>query len=392
MEKTWRWFGRKDKITLPMLRQIGVEGIVTALHDVPNGEIWALEAIQSLKDYIESHQLRWSVVESLPVSEAIKYAGPERDQLIENYKVSLANLGKAGIKTVCYNFMPVIDWIRTDLEHPWEDGTSSLYFDKIRFAYFDCMILQREGAEKDYTDSELQQVRELDKTITETEKNELVDTIIVKTQGFVNGNIKEGDRHPVTIFRRLLSLYDGIDRDALRENLRYFLQAVMPVCDEYGINMCIHPDDPPFQVLGLPRIVTSEEDITWLLHAVDNSHNGLTFCAGSLSAGLHNNVPSLARMFAHRTHFVHLRSTNAFPNGNFIEASHLGGRAHVIELIRIFEKERPGVPMRVDHGRIMLDDAGKGYNPGYSFHGRMMALAQIEGMMAVINEESKLKS
>lgn len=163
-------------------------------------------------------------------------------------------------------------------------------------------------------------------------------------------------------------------------------------CDEYGINMCIHPDDPPFQVLGLPRIVTSEEDITWLLHAVDNSHNGLTFCAGSLSAGLHNNVPSLARMFAHRTHFVHLRSTNAFPNGNFIEASHLGGRAHVIELIRIFEKERPGVPMRVDHGRMMLDDAGKGYNPGYSFHGRMMALAQIEGMMAVINEESKLKS
>ncbi|MDC1724854.1 mannonate dehydratase, partial [Phocaeicola vulgatus] len=200
------------------------------------------------------------------------------------------------------------------------------------------------------------------------------------------------DRHPVTIFRRLLSLYDGIDRDALRENLRYFLQAVMPVCDEYGINMCIHPDDPPFQVLGLPRIVTGEEDINWLLHAVDNPHNGLTFCAGSLSAGLHNNVPLLARMFAHRTHFVHLRSTNAFPNGNFIEASHLGGRAHVIELIRIFEKERPGVPMRVDHGRMMLDDAGKGYNPGYSFHGRMMALAQIEGMMAVINEESKLKS
>ena len=366
MEKTWRWFGRKDKITLPMLRQIGVEGIVTALHEVPNGEIWTLEAIKSLKDYIESHQLRWSVVESLPVSEAIKYAGPERDQLIENYKISLANLGKAGIKTVCYNFMPVIDWIRTDLEHPWEDGTSSLYFDKIRFAYFDCMILQREGAEKDYTGSELQQVRELDKTITEAEKNELIDTIIVKTQGFVNGNIKEGDRQPVAIFRRLLSLYEGIDRNALRENLRYFLQAIMPVCDEYGINMCIH--------------------------AVDNPHNGLTFCAGSLSAGLHNNIPLLARMFAHRTHFVHLRSTNAFPNGNFIEASHLGGRAHVTELIRIFEKERPGVPMRVDHGRMMLDDAGKGYNPGYSFHGRMMALAQIEGMMAVINEESKLKS
>lgn len=375
-----------------MLRQIGVEGIVTALHEIPNGEVWPLEAILSQKAYIEAHDLRWSVVESLPVSEAIKYGGDERDELIENYKKSLANLGKAGVKTVCYNFMPVIDWIRTDLKHLWEDGTTSLYFDKIRFAYFDCLILQRAEAEKDYTANELKQMYELHKVITEAEKDELVDTIIVKTQGFVNGNIKDGDKNPIDIFRRLLALYKGVDRNALRENLRYFLQAIMPVCDEYGINMCIHPDDPPFPVLGLPRIVTCEEDIAWILHAVDNPHNGLTFCAGSLSAGLHNNVPALARMFARRTHFVHLRSTNAFPNGNFIEASHLGGRAHIIELIRIFEKERPGVPMRVDHGRMMLDDADKGYNPGYSFHGRMMALAQIEGMIAVVNDESKLES
>ena len=269
---------------------------------------------------------------------------------------------------------------------------SSLYFDKIRFAYFDCLILQRAEAEKDYTVNELKQMYELDKVITDAEKEELVDTIIIKTQGFVNGNIKNGDKNPVDTFHHLLAPYKGIDRDALRENLRYFLQAIMPVCDEYGINMCIHPDDPPFPVLGLPRIVTCEEDIAWILHAVNNPHNGLTFCAGSLSAGLHNNVPALARMFAHRTHFVHLRSTNAFPNGNFIEASHLGGRAHIIELIRIFEKERPGVPMRVDHGRMMLGDTDKGYNPGYSFHGRMMALAQIEGMMAVVNDESKLES
>lgn len=390
MEKTWRWFGKNDKITLPMLRQIGVEGIVTALHEIPNGEVWPLEAILNQKTYIETYGLRWSVVESLPVSEAIKYGGAERDNLIENYKKSLINLGKAGVKTVCYNFMPVIDWIRTDLEHLWEDGTSSLYFDKIRFAYFDCLILQRAEAEKDYTVNELKQMYELDKVITDAEKEELVDTIIIKTQGFVNGNIKNGDKNPVDTFHHLLAPYKGIDRDALRENLRYFLQAIMPVCDEYGINMCIHPDDPPFPVLGLPRIVTSEEDIAWILHAVNNPHNGLTFCAGSLSAGLHNNVPALARMFAHRTHFVHLRSTNAFPNGNFIEASHLGGRAHIIELIRIFEKERPGVPMRVDHGRMMLGDTDKGYNPGYSFHGRMMALAQIEGMMAVVNDESKL--
>lgn len=392
MEKTWRWFGKNDKITLPMLRQIGVEGIVTALHEIPNGEVWPLEAILNQKTYIETYGLRWSVVESLPVSEAIKYGGAERDNLIENYKKSLINLGKAGVKTVCYNFMPVIDWIRTDLEHLWEDGTSSLYFDKIRFAYFDCLILQRAEAEKDYTVNELKQMYELDKVITDAEKEELVDTIIIKTQGFVNGNIKNGDKNPVDTFHHLLAPYKGIDRDALRENLRYFLQAIMPVCDEYGINMCIHPDDPPFPVLGLPRIVTSEEDIAWILHAVNNPHNGLTFCAGSLSAGLHNNVPALARMFAHRTHFVHLRSTNAFPNGNFIEASHLGGRAHIIELIRIFERERTGVPMRVDHGRMMLGDTDKGYNPGYSFHGRMMALAQIEGMMAVVNDESKLES
>ncbi len=389
MEKTWRWFGKKDKITLSMLRQIGVEGIVTALHDVPNGEIWTVEAINDLKQYIESYGMRWSVVESLPVCEAIKYAGPERDQLIENYKVSLANLGKCGVKTVCYNFMPVIDWVRTDLQHPWPDGSSSLYYDRVRFAYFDTRILQREGAEKDYTEEELRKVAELDKVITEAEKDELVDVIIVKTQGFVNGNIREGDKNPVAIFKRLLSLYDGIDRDALRENMRYFLSAIMPVCEEYGVNMCVHPDDPPFQILGLPRIVTNEEDIDWFLRAVDNPHNGLTFCAGSLSAGEHNDTRELAKKFAKRTHFVHLRSTAAMPGGNFIESSHLSGRGHLIDLIRIFEQENPGLPMRVDHGRMMLGDEDKGYNAGYSFHGRMFALAQVEGMMAVVEDELK---
>lgn len=389
MEKTWRWFGKKDKITLPMLRQIGVEGIVTALHDVPNGEIWTMEAINDLKSYIESYGLRWSIVESLPVCEAIKYAGAEREQLIENYKISLANLGKCGIKTVCYNFMPVIDWIRTDLQHPWPDGTSSLYYDHIRFAYFDIRILEREGAEKDYTEEELQKVAELDKVITEAEKDALIDTIIVKTQGFVNGNIKEGDKNPVSIFKRLLALYKDIDRDALRENMRYFLSAIMPVCEEYGVNMCVHPDDPPFQVLGLPRIVTNENDIEWFLNAVDNPHNGLTFCAGSLSAGEHNDTRELAKKFAKRTHFVHLRSTAAMQGGNFIESSHLTGRGYLIDLIRIFENENPGLPMRVDHGRMMLGDEDKGYNPGYSFHGRMLALAQVEGMMAVVDDEKR---
>ena len=387
MEKTWRWFGKKDKITLPMLRQIGVEGIVTALHDVPNGEIWTVEAINELKSYIESYGLRWSVVESLPVCEAIKYGGTEREQLIENYKVSLANLGKCGVKTVCYNFMPVIDWIRTDLQYPWPDGTSSLYYDRIRFAYFDIKILKREGAEKDYTEEELHKVSELDQVITEKEKDDLIDTIIVKTQGFVNGNIKEGDKEPVVLFKRLLTLYKDINRDILRENMCYFLSAIMPVCEEYRLNMCVHPDDPPFQVLGLPRIVTNEEDIAWFLNAVDNPHNGLTFCAGSLSAGEHNDTRELAKKFAKRTHFVHLRSTAAIPEGNFIESSHLSGRGHLIDLIRIFAKENPGLPMRVDHGRMMLGDEDKGYNAGYSFHGRMLALAQVEGMMAVVDDE-----
>ena len=387
MEKTWRWFGRKDKITLDMLRQIGVEGIVTALHEVPNGEIWTEEAILDLKSYIESYGLRWSVVESLPVCEAIKYAGPERDELIEKYKVSLANLGKCGIRTVCYNFMPVIDWIRTDLYHPWADGSSSLYFDRVRFAYFDLRILAREGAEADYSPEVLAKVEELGRTITDAEKDELIDSIIVKTQGFVNGNIREGDKAPVSIFRRLLAQYEGIDRAQLRENMRYFLAAVMPACEQYGVDMCVHPDDPPFQVLGLPRIVTSEEDIAWFLDAVDNPHNGLTFCAGSLSAGAHNDVVGMARRFASRTRFVHLRSCEILPGGNFIEASHLGGRANLVELVRIFERENPALPMRVDHGRTMLGDEKMGYNAGYSFHGRMLALGQVDGMMAVVKDE-----
>lgn len=389
MEKTWRWFGKKDKITLPMLRQIGVEGIVTALHDIPNGEVWPLEAINDLKNYIKDAGLRWSVVESLPVSESIKYGGKNADQLIANYIESLANLGEAGINTVCYNFMPVIDWIRTDLEYTWADGTSSLYFDKIRFAYFDCLILNREGAEKDYTAEEMAKVYALDKTITDAEKEQLIDTIIVKTQGFINGNIKEGDKNPVVIFKNLLSLYKDIDRNALRENLKYFLSQLMPVCEEYDINMCIHPDDPPFQMLGLPRIVTGMEDIEWILNAVDNPYNGLTFCAGSLSAGMHNNVPELARKFASRTRFVHLRSTDVFQNGDFIEASHLEGRGHLIELVRIFEKENTALPMRVDHGRLMLDDGNKGYNPGYSFYGRMYALAQMDGVIETVKDELK---
>ena len=290
-------------------------------------------------------------MESLPVSEEIKYAGPQRDKLIEDYKVSLANLGKTGVKTICYNFMPVLDWARTELEYPNPDGTSNLYFNRAEFAYFDIHILKREGARDDYDASTLERMEEeVAPRMNEEAEKRLVDNIIVKTQGFVNGNISENDFDPVGKFRDLLKLYEGIDADKLRENMAYFLNAIMPVCDEYDINMCVHPDDPPLQILGLPRIVTCDEDIRKFLDAVPNPHNGLTFCAGSLSAGAHNDVVELAEKYADRTHFVHTRICNVLPNGDFKEASHLDPR--LIKVVRTFEKRRPGVPMRVDHAPL----------------------------------------
>jgi mannonate dehydratase len=403
MERTWRWFGKNDKITLAMLKEIGVEGIVTALHDVPLGQVWTREAIHDLRTYIESYGMRWSVVESLPVTETIKYAGPDRDEQIEIYKQSMRNLSAEGIHTICYNFMPVLDWARTDLDHPNPNGTTNLYFSWTQFAYFDICILKRKGAEADWEKRGkemgrdiLAEVAELKQSMTPEEDHKLVENIIIKTQGFVSGNFHEGDEHPVELFRELLALYKGIDKEQLRENMKYFLEAIMPVCDECDMFMCVHPDDPPYPILGLPRIVTSADDIQWLLHAVPDKHNGLTFCAGSLSAGGHNNVPEMAEKFANRTWFVHLRSCHIFPNGDFTEASHLGGRADLIRLSHIFEqeeqkrKDNPNtarLPMRVDHGMTMLNDDSKGYNAGYSFMGRMFAMGQVQGILAAVDRE-----
>lgn len=370
-----------------MLRQIGVEGIVTSLYDVPNNEVWQTEDILDLKKFIEAAGLHWSVVESLPIVESVKYGGKDRDRWIDNYNASLKHLGQAGITTVCYNFMPVIDWVRTDLHKTLPDGTQTLYFDKIKFAYFDCKILKRKDAEKEYTPEEMDKVNALDRVITEAEKAELIDTIIVKTQGFINRSIAHGNEDPVEAFKNLLRFYEEVDKGKLRANLKYFLQAVIPVAEKYGMRLCIHPDDPPFPVFGLPRIVSDKDDIRWILDAVESPSNGFTFCAGSLSAGIQNDVVDLARNFAKQSFFVHLRSTEVLENGDFVEASHLGGRANLIEVIRIFEKENPAVPMRVDHGKLMLDDIEKAYNPGYSFLGRMFALAQIDGMMAVVRNE-----
>ena len=394
MERTWRWFGKNDKITLAMLKQIGVEGIVTALHDVPLGEVWTREKIRDLREYIESYGMRWSVVESLPVVETIKYGGPDRDQQIEVYKTSMRNLAAEGVKCICYNFMPVLDWARTDLLHENPNGSSNLYFSYAEFAYFDIYILKREGAMEEWAAFNrfpgrnlLAEADELAKEMTPEKDHKLVENIVIKTQGFVSGNFHEDDEHPIELFRQFLDLYKDIDKDKLRENMKYFLEAIMPVCEETGINMCVHPDDPPIPVLGLPRIVNSDEDIEWFLNAVDNPHNGLTFCAGSLSAGIQNEVVELARKYASRTHFVHLRSCHIFPNGDFTEASHLGGRADIIELARIFEKENPNLPMRVDHGMTMLGDDNRGYNAGYSFLGRMFALGQVQGILATVDRE-----
>lgn len=392
MEKTWRWFGKNDLITLSMLRQIGVESIVTAIYDIPPGEVWSTHTISDLKNYIEEGGLRWSVVESLPVAEEIKYGDAVRDQLIENYKVSLANLGKEGVTTVCYNFMPAIDWVRTDLHHKLPNGTYTLFFDKIRFALFDCKILQREGAENDYTQQEMESVEKLHASMTVAEREELIDTIIVKTQGFIHRRIAEETTDPLQAFAKLLRCYEGIDKQQLRENLAYFLAQVVPVAQQHGITLCIHPDDPPFPVFGLPRIVSDEADIAWVLDAVESSSNGLTFCAGSLSAGIQNDIPAMARRFAPKIGFAHLRSTQLLPGGDFMEASHLEGRGFLVDVIRILEQERPHIPMRVDHGRLMLDDITKAHNPGYSFYGRMFALAQVDGMMAAVKEEKRMNN
>ncbi|MCQ2243411.1 MAG: mannonate dehydratase [Bacteroidaceae bacterium] len=415
MERTWRWFGKKDKITLAQLKQIGVEGIVTALHDVPLGEVWTQEKIHELRMYIESYGMKWSVVESLPVVETLKYAGPDRDHQIEVYKESLRNLGKEGIHCVCYNFMPVLDWARTDLLHENPNGSTNLYMDWGVFAYFDIYLLKREGAREDWAAFSkahnwgrdlVAEADEMKKTTTPEQDHELVENIIIKTQGFVSGNFSEGDSAPIQKFHDLLKLYDGINKEKLQENMKYWLEAIMPVCEEYDINMCVHPDDPPYPVFGLPRIIGTDEDIQWFLDAVPNPHNGLTFCAGSLSAGEHNKVVEMAKKYAERTHFVHLRSCHIFPNGNFTEASHLGGRADIVELVRIFEKaEQTGkpnsghrLPMRVDHGMTFTDEPGgvmdelaHGHNSGYTLLGRMFALGQVQGIMAAVDNELGLE-
>lgn len=399
LEKTWRWFGKNDKIKLSDIRQIGIEGIVTALHHIPNGAVWSLEDINQVRLQIEKHGMRWSVVESLPVHEKIKYAAPDRDLLIENYKKSLTNLAKCGIHTVCYNFMPVIDWIRTDLHYNLENGTEASYFDFVEFVVFDRFILNRKEAAQEYPAEIIEKADRRFAGMASEERVQLINTIIVETQGFIDGITADGPEQAVDIFNEMLEKYKGIDDTGLRKNLKYFLERVIPIAEVNGIKMCIHPDDPPMKVLGLPRIVSSQDDIQWILDAVDSSANGLTFCAGSLSAGAHNNLDKMVKLFAHRIYFAHLRSTHLLENGNFYEAGHLEGGADIYTILKIllFEQRKRKnagasnhiIPMRVDHGHKMLQDFTVNYHPGYPLIGRLKAMAEICGLEVGIERNLK---
>lgn len=390
LEKTWRWFGDNDSITLSEIKQIGIEGIVTALHHIPNGEVWTVEEIKKTQNKIEQHGMRWSVVESLPVHESFKYGGDDRERLVENYKESLRNLGKCGIKTICYNFMPVIDWIRTELNHKLPNGSEVLYFNFVDFVVFDFFVLDRKAAEHEYPIDIVEKARERFSKMSSQDIANLVDTIIVKTQGFIDGITADNPEQAIIIFKELLNQYAHIGDEQLRDNLKYFLEAIMPTAEEYGIKMCIHPDDPPMKVLGLPRIVSSRDDIKWILDTVPLPSNGLTFCTGSLGAGVHNDLDSMVEEFSSRIYFAHLRSTQQKPDGDFFEAEHLEGSVDMYNIIKnlVSEVDRRGsenrMPMRVDHGRKILFDFEANYHPGYPLLGRMKAMAEITGMTTAI--------
>lgn len=389
LEKTWRWFGRNDKITLAELKQIGVQGIVTALHHIKGGAVWPVDEILSVKNEIESHGMRWSVVESLPVSEEIKTNSSRRGEMIENYKTSLRNLGECGIDTVCYNFMPVLDWARTDLHFSNERGAESMLFDYPTFAAFDIFILQRSNARQDYPADVIEQAEILADRMSESDKNTLAYNIIVVTQGFINGTVENADNYK-EIFLSYLDRYADIDRDTLRKHLSLFLHDIIPVAEENGINMCIHPDDPPFPLLGLPRIASTAEDFEWIFAECSSLSNGLTFCSGSLSVREDNDLVDIVKRFADRIHFVHLRNIIRLGNRSFFESAHLEGCVDMYSVLKSLLEEQHRrksngrsdlrMPFRPDHGLKILDDFNRQSNPGYPLSGRMKGLAEITGL------------
>lgn len=389
LEKTWRWFGVNDPIKLSDLKQIGVEGIVTSLHHIPSGEIWTKEEIMKVRKEIESWGMRWSVVESLPVSEGIKICSPDRDTLIENYKISLQNLGECGIDTVCYNFMPVLDWARTDLHYKNENGAESMLFDYSVFAAFDIHILKRPSAAGDYRDDVRKKAQELADNMSDDDKEKLAHNIIVVTQGFINGTVGDVEDYK-QLFLSFIRRYDRIGVEELRKNLSGFLSDVIPVAEEYGINMCIHPDDPPFPLLGLPRIASTLDDFRWIIGQYDSVSNGITFCTGSLSAREDNDLVAFVKEIGSRIHFVHLRNTQLVGNKSFYESGHLKGSIDMYAILKALLEEqnkrvRVGrkdtrIPFRPDHGLKILDDFSRTANPGYPLIGRMKGFAEICGL------------